>query len=120
MERVPESATRTESTSFLPVLVFRHDTLFRRSTRTPGALRGVCQSSLPPNPNLDQLEFQAKDLLKAHRSAAPRAALRLRRGLPELAGFSDAEVFQTNDPSKEMPSCATVPLIDGGWTVAQR
>ena len=49
---------------------------------------------LSPNPNLEQLKKQAKDLLKAHKAADPRAALRLRHSDPDLAGCSDTEIFQ--------------------------
>ena len=51
-------------------------------------------SSLPPKPDLQQLRNQAKDLLKGHQAADPEAAHRLRLALPELAGWSDAEIFR--------------------------
>ena len=56
---------------------------------------------LPPNPNLEQLKNQAKDLLKAHRSADPRAAIRLRQSLSDLSGLSDAELFQSRFALKD-------------------
>ena len=76
--------------------------------------------SLPPNPNLDQLKFQAKDLLKAHNSAAPRAALRLRQSLPELAGLSDTEIFQTRFALKDAQRVIACEYGFDCWTDLKR
>ncbi len=48
---------------------------------------------LPPNPNLDHLKHQAKDLLKAHASKAPDIAQRIREFHPRFAKATDAEIF---------------------------
>src|ERR1700726_35654 len=50
---------------------------------------------LPPNPNLDHLKYQAKDLRKAHAARDPAAAQRLREFLPRLHHASDDEIFST-------------------------
>jgi hypothetical protein len=48
---------------------------------------------LPPNPNLEHLKYQAKDLLKDHAGRDPRAAQRLREFHPRFTGSPDAEIF---------------------------
>ena len=48
---------------------------------------------LPPRPNLEQLKKQAKDLRKAHQSAAAEAAKQIREHLPRLADSSEEEIF---------------------------
>jgi ankyrin repeat protein len=48
---------------------------------------------LPPNPNLDHLKHQAKDLLKAHASHAAGIAQRIREFHPRFARATDAQVF---------------------------
>lgn len=48
---------------------------------------------LPPDPNLDHLKHQAKDLLKAHTSKAPDTAQRIREFHPRFARATDAEIF---------------------------
>jgi Ankyrin repeats (3 copies) len=48
---------------------------------------------LPPNPSLDHLKHQAKDLLKAHASHAADIARRLREFHPRFARATDAQVF---------------------------
>ncbi|NKB72583.1 MAG: hypothetical protein GKR89_36365 [Candidatus Latescibacteria bacterium] len=48
--------------------------------------------NLPPNPSLDQLKKQAKDLLKGYRSGDAQALLRLRASVSKLAAASDAEI----------------------------
>jgi hypothetical protein len=48
---------------------------------------------LPPNPNLDHLRYQAKDLLKAHVAHDPGAAQRIREFHPRFNSASDAEIF---------------------------
>ena len=50
--------------------------------------------SLPPRPDLDHLKKQAKDLLKAHRSAEPEALVRFRESVPRLSEAADTEVLQ--------------------------
>ena len=59
------------------------------------ALRKEC--SMPaPSPNIEQLKKQAKDLLKAHKAADPRAALRLRQPSPN----------STSPPTRDSPDQA--------------
>ena len=50
---------------------------------------------LSPNPNLEQLKNQAKDLLKAHKAADPANIERLRKALSYLANLSDDEILQS-------------------------
>ncbi|HEV2697706.1 MAG TPA: ankyrin repeat domain-containing protein [Terriglobales bacterium] len=49
--------------------------------------------SLPSNPNLDHLKYQAKDLLKAHASRNSEAAQRLREFHPRFSRATDAAIF---------------------------
>jgi hypothetical protein len=48
---------------------------------------------LPPNPSVDHLKHQAKDLLKAHSGRAPAAAQRLREFHPGFLNATDADIF---------------------------
>ncbi len=48
---------------------------------------------LPPNPNLDHLKHQAKDLLKAHAARTPEIAQIIREFHPRYARATDAEIF---------------------------
>jgi len=48
---------------------------------------------LPPNPNLDHLKHQAKDLLKAHSARSPETAQRIREFHPRFHRSTDAEIF---------------------------
>jgi hypothetical protein len=48
---------------------------------------------LPPNPNLDHLKYQAKDLLKEHAARDAGAAQRVREFHPRFSRASDAEIF---------------------------
>lgn len=48
---------------------------------------------LPPNPNLDHLKHQAKDLLKAHAARLPEIAQRIREFHPRFVHSTDAEIF---------------------------
>lgn len=48
---------------------------------------------LPPNPNLDHLKHQAKDLLQDHANCSPEAAQRIREFHPRFSRASDAEIF---------------------------
>ncbi len=48
---------------------------------------------LPPNPNLDHLKAQAKDLLKARASRDRQAAQRIREFHPRFQGVTDATIF---------------------------
>jgi hypothetical protein len=50
---------------------------------------------LPPNPNLDHLKYQAKDLLKEHAARSPEAAQRLREFHPRFLKASDAQIFES-------------------------
>ncbi|MFT5088572.1 MAG: hypothetical protein ACI8PG_002937 [Planctomycetota bacterium] len=48
--------------------------------------------TLPPNPSLDHLKKQARDLLKAYQSGDAETLARLRASVPQLAAASDAEI----------------------------
>ena len=48
---------------------------------------------LPPNPNLEHLKHQAKDLLKEHAALDPQAAQRVREFHPRFRHATDAEIF---------------------------
>lgn len=48
---------------------------------------------LPPNPNLDHLKYQARDLLKAHASREPQAAQRIREFHPRFQECTDTTIF---------------------------
>ncbi|HYA96837.1 MAG TPA: VOC family protein, partial [Methylomirabilota bacterium] len=48
---------------------------------------------LPPDPNLDHLKYQAKDLLRAHAARDMGAAQRLREFHPRFAKATDAEIL---------------------------
>ncbi|MFZ0312409.1 MAG: ankyrin repeat domain-containing protein [Candidatus Korobacteraceae bacterium] len=48
---------------------------------------------LPPNPNLDHLKYQAKDLLKGHAARNSGAAQRIREFHPRFRNATDAEIF---------------------------
>lgn len=48
---------------------------------------------LPPNPDLNHLRYQAKDLLKAHAARDPGAAQRLREFHHRFAEAADAAIF---------------------------
>jgi hypothetical protein len=50
---------------------------------------------LPPNPNLNHLRYQAKDLLKGHVAHDLAVAQRLREFHPGFTGFTDAAIFDT-------------------------
>jgi len=50
---------------------------------------------LPPNPNLNHLKYQAKDLLRDHAARMPEAAQRIREFHPRLRKATDAEIFAT-------------------------
>ena len=52
--------------------------------------------SLPENPNLDHLKYQAKDLMKAHTAESAAAAQLLREFHPRFRKSSDAEIFAAN------------------------
>jgi hypothetical protein len=52
--------------------------------------------SLPSNPNLEHLKYQAKDLLRAHAARNPGAAQRIREFHPRFAGAADSEIFSAN------------------------
>lgn len=45
-----------------------------------------------PSPSLEQLKKQAKDLCKAHRSADPKAAHRIKSHLPRLIDVSETQI----------------------------
>jgi hypothetical protein len=48
---------------------------------------------LPPNPNLDHLKYQAKDLLKEHAARDAGAAQRIREFHPRFNRATDGEIF---------------------------
>ena len=52
--------------------------------------------SLPPNPNLEHLKYQAKDLLKAHAAHSPEAAQRLREFHPRFNRATDPAIFDAD------------------------
>ena len=49
---------------------------------------------LPPNPSLEQLKKQAKDLRREHESASPQAAERIAAHLPRLSSKTEGEILQ--------------------------
>jgi hypothetical protein len=49
--------------------------------------------SLPSNPNLDHLKYQAKDLLKERTASTPEVAQRIREFHPRFGRARDAEIF---------------------------
>lgn len=49
--------------------------------------------SLPPNPNLNHLKYQAKDLLKGHAARKLDVAQRIREFHPHFKNAADAEIF---------------------------
>ncbi|HLV97690.1 MAG TPA: ankyrin repeat domain-containing protein [Ktedonobacterales bacterium] len=51
---------------------------------------------LPPNPNLDHLKYQARDLLKAHASRELQAAQRIREFHPRFQECTDAAIFDAH------------------------
>ena len=61
----------------------------------------MAPSVFPPNPSLEQLKKQAKDLLKAHKSARPDVVVRLKENLPHFSGLSDRAVLQTKFALKD-------------------
>jgi hypothetical protein len=52
--------------------------------------------SLPSNPDLDHLKYQAKDLLRAHAARTPQVAQRLREFHPRFNRAADATVFDAH------------------------
>jgi hypothetical protein len=63
---------------------------------------------LPPNPNLDHLKYQAKDLLKENAASDPGAAQRIREFHPRFSRAADAEIF-----------AARLKLSDAQLTIAR-
>jgi hypothetical protein len=63
---------------------------------------------LPPNPNLDHLKYQAKDLLKEHAARDLGAAQSIREFHPRFSRASDAEIF-----------AAPLKLSDAQLTIAR-
>ena len=66
-----------------------------------------------PSPNIEQLKEQAKDLLKAHKAADPRAALRLRQPSPNSTSPPTPRFSRPSSPSKTpsapLPASAALP-----------
>jgi Ankyrin repeats (3 copies) len=52
--------------------------------------------SLPPNPNLNHLKYQAKDLLKGHAARKLDVAQRIREFHPDFKTTLDAEIFSAD------------------------
>lgn len=50
--------------------------------------------TLPDNPSLDHLKYQAKDLLKGHREANPEVLQRIREFHPRFRGLEDVAIAQ--------------------------
>jgi hypothetical protein len=63
---------------------------------------------LPPNPNLDHLKSQARDLLNAHASREPQAAQRIREFHPRFQQWTDTTIFD-----------ARFRLSDAQFTIAR-
>ena len=63
---------------------------------------------LPPNPSLDHLKYQAKDLLKEHAARDAGAAQRIREFHPCFSRGTDAEIF-----------AAQLKLSDAQLTIAR-
>jgi Ankyrin repeats (3 copies) len=63
---------------------------------------------LPPNPNLDHLKYQAKDLLKEHAARDAGAAQRIREFHPRFSRATDGEIF-----------AAQLKLSDAQLTIAR-
>jgi hypothetical protein len=63
---------------------------------------------LPPNPNLDHLKHQAKDLLRNHAARLPEIAQTIREFHPRFLHAADAEIF-----------AATLRLSDAQLTIAR-
>ena len=59
-------------------------------------------SSLPPRPNLRQLQVQAKELLRAHRDGEGEACTRIHAGLPRLEHLNVEEVSTVNVSLQEV------------------
>jgi len=51
---------------------------------------------LPPNPSLDHLRYQAKDLLKKHSARSPETAQQIREFHPRFDRATDADIFNAN------------------------
>ena len=64
--------------------------------------------TLPPNPNLDHLKHQARDLLKQHAAGVSAAAQRIREFHPRYRTANDAEIF-----------AAQLKLSDAQFTIAR-
>ncbi|MFZ0638092.1 MAG: ankyrin repeat domain-containing protein [Candidatus Acidiferrales bacterium] len=63
---------------------------------------------LPPNPNLDHLKYQAKDLLRNHAARNPEMAQRIREFHPRYTKAADGEIF-----------AAKLSLSDAQLTIAR-
>jgi hypothetical protein len=63
---------------------------------------------LPPNPSLDHLKYQAKDLLKSRAARDPATAQRIREFHPRFSAATDDEIF-----------AATLRLSDAQLTIAR-
>jgi hypothetical protein len=50
---------------------------------------------LPPNPSLDHLRYQAKDLLREHSARSPETAQKIREFHPRFDRATDADIFNS-------------------------
>jgi Ankyrin repeats (3 copies) len=75
---------------------------------------------LPPNPNLEHLKHQAKDLLKHHAAHSGEAAQRIREFHPRFAHATDGEIFAA--PLKLSDAQLTIARESGfaGWPRLKR
>ena len=67
---------------------------------------------LPPNPHIEQLKKQAKDLRQAHRQDTADALGRIRAHLPRLGNASDAEVQAA---AVSLQECQHVVAVEYGF-----
>ena len=51
---------------------------------------------LPPQPNLEQLKKQVKDLLKAHQAHDVDSCQRIQRSHPRLTGSSESDIQEAD------------------------
>jgi len=74
---------------------------------------------LPPQPSLEQLRKQAKDLLKAHKSADPEAATRIRAFLPRLSKASEEDILAADLSLQETQHVLACEYGFKGWNWLQ-
>jgi flagellar motor component MotA len=74
---------------------------------------------LPPKPSIEQLKKQAKDLLKAHKSADFGAATRIREWLPRLSEVSEEDVLAADLSLQEAQHVIACDYGFRGWNWLQ-